>query len=105
MTESRLPEEPASGSRSQTLAFPADQIGIWTSTLCVIHCGGIAGAGDHAYAFESRVGGGIDIPLSPHFVLRMVQADYEATTFANSVNNHQNNLLLGAGVVFRLFHD
>ena len=67
--------------------------------------GGIAGAGDHAYAFESRVGGGIDLPLSPHLALRMVQADYEATTFANSVNNHQNNLLLGAGVVFRWFHD
>lgn len=26
------------GSRSRTLAFPVDQIGVWTSTLCVIHC-------------------------------------------------------------------
>jgi uncharacterized membrane protein YfcA len=38
MTESQLPEAPATGSPSRMLAFPVDQIGIWTSTLCVIHC-------------------------------------------------------------------
>ncbi|RSL18984.1 MerC mercury resistance protein [Edaphobacter aggregans] len=38
MTESQLPESPVTGSPSQTLAFPVDQIGIWTSTLCVVHC-------------------------------------------------------------------
>jgi peptidoglycan/LPS O-acetylase OafA/YrhL len=38
MTESHLPEDPASGSRSRALTFPVDQIGVWTSTLCVIHC-------------------------------------------------------------------
>src|SRR5579859_2479096 len=38
MTESQLPEAPATGSPSRTLAFPVDQIGVWTSTLCVIHC-------------------------------------------------------------------
>lgn len=38
MTESQLPESPVRGSPSQTLAFPVDQIGIWTSTLCVVHC-------------------------------------------------------------------
>jgi len=38
MTESQLPEAPATGSPSRTLAFPVDQIGIWTSALCVIHC-------------------------------------------------------------------
>jgi hypothetical protein len=31
----------------------------------------------------------------------VLQADYDVTTFANGVNNHQNNLLLGAGVVYR----
>jgi hypothetical protein len=26
--------------------------------------------------------------------------DYYLTTFANSTNDHQNNLLVGAGIVF-----
>jgi hypothetical protein len=30
-----------------------------------------------------------------------LQADYDVTTFANGVNDHQNNLLLEAGVVYR----
>jgi MerC mercury resistance protein len=38
MTESQVPGAPATGSPSRNLAFPVDQIGIWTSTLCVIHC-------------------------------------------------------------------
>jgi uncharacterized membrane protein YfcA len=38
MTESQAPKASAKGSSSWTLAFPVDQIGIWTSTLCVIHC-------------------------------------------------------------------
>jgi hypothetical protein len=38
MTELQLPKAPETGSRSRALAFPVDQIGIWTSTLCVIHC-------------------------------------------------------------------
>jgi hypothetical protein len=38
MTESQPPEAPATGNRGRTLAFPVDQIGVWTSTLCVIHC-------------------------------------------------------------------
>ena len=38
MTESQLPEAPATGGPSRTLKFPVDQIGVWTSTLCVIHC-------------------------------------------------------------------
>src|ERR1700747_2265763 len=38
MTEMQLPNAPETGSRSGTLPFSVDQIGIWTSTLCVIHC-------------------------------------------------------------------
>jgi hypothetical protein len=36
MTESQLPEASATGNPSRM--FPVDQIGIWTSMLCVIHC-------------------------------------------------------------------
>jgi outer membrane immunogenic protein len=63
--------------------------------------GGLAGAGDGTYAFVSRLGGGIDLPLRSGLALRVIQADYDLTNFANTVNDHQNNLLLGAGVVLR----
>ena len=49
-----------------------------------------------------QVGGGIDLRLSKHFGLRAVQADWVRTQFPNSTTNVQNNLRLGAGIVFRL---
>jgi hypothetical protein len=38
MTESQLSKAPGTGSRSRPFVFPVDQVGVWTSTLCVIHC-------------------------------------------------------------------
>jgi hypothetical protein len=61
--------------------------------------GGLAGASDGTRAFVTRIGGGIDLPLRSGIALRVIQADYYLTDFANSVNDHQNNLLLGGGVV------
>jgi outer membrane immunogenic protein len=61
--------------------------------------GGIAGAGDGSSTFVTRIGGGIDLPVRSGVSIRIIQADYYLTDFANSVNNHQNNLLLTAGVV------
>ncbi|MGA2632600.1 MAG: outer membrane beta-barrel protein [Terracidiphilus sp.] len=66
--------------------------------------GGIAGAGDGTFAFVTRMGGGIDVPVRPHFAVRIIQIDYDLTTYQNSVNDHQNDLVLGAGVVFRWSH-
>lgn len=66
--------------------------------------GGIAGAGDGTIAFAARMGGGIDVPVNHHFAVRIIQIDYDLTTFHNSVNDRQNNLLLGSGVVFRWSH-
>ncbi len=64
------------------------------------HAGGeIAGAGDGSFAFVGHAGGGFDEPLTERFALRF-EADYAPTTFANSVNNHQNNLLIAVGFVF-----
>jgi hypothetical protein len=37
-TESQFPEAPLTNSPSRTFSFPVDRIGIWTSTVCVIHC-------------------------------------------------------------------
>jgi outer membrane immunogenic protein len=62
--------------------------------------GGVAGVADGSFEFATRVGGGVDVPLNSHFAVRAVQIDYYLTTFANSTNNHQNNFLLGAGMVY-----
>ena len=62
--------------------------------------GGEAGVADGSYKFATRIGGGIDVPLSAHFAVRAIQMDYYLTTFANAVNDHQNNFLVGAGIVY-----
>jgi outer membrane immunogenic protein len=63
--------------------------------------GGVAGVGDASFAFASRLGGGIDVPVNSRFAVRVIQLDYYLTHFSNYTNDHQNNLLVGAGVVFR----
>jgi outer membrane immunogenic protein len=63
--------------------------------------GGIAGVADGTSAFAGRLGGGIDLPISALLTVRLIQGDYYMTTFANTSDNRQNNLLFGAGIVFR----
>lgn len=62
--------------------------------------GGEAGVADGSYRFATRIGGGIDVPLNAHFAVRAIQIDYYLTTFANATNDHQNNFLIGAGIVY-----
>jgi outer membrane immunogenic protein len=62
--------------------------------------GGEAGVGDASFGFAARVGGGIDVPLGSRFSIRAIQIDYFPTTFANATNDHQNNLMVTAGLVF-----
>ena len=50
-------------------------------------------------AFAANIGGGLDLHATRRFSVRLIQADYIVTTFDNGVNDHQNNLHLGAGVV------
>jgi hypothetical protein len=70
--------------------------------LGAVHAGGgIAGTGDGAYSFATRIGGGLDLPLNSRFSLRLIQVDYYLTHSVNAANDHQNNLLVGAGIVFR----
>ena len=38
MTKNQLTDAHDSGSPHRGFAFPVDQIGVWTSTACVIHC-------------------------------------------------------------------
>jgi outer membrane immunogenic protein len=53
-------------------------------------------------SFALQVGGGVDIGLSRHIAVRAIQADWLRTQFPNSAANIQNNLRLGAGIVFRI---
>ncbi|MGA7913588.1 MAG: hypothetical protein WCA00_00025 [Candidatus Acidiferrales bacterium] len=70
--------------------------------LGAVHAGGgIAGTGDGAYSFATRIGGGLDLPMNSRFSLRLIQIDYYLTHSVNATNNHQNNLLVAAGIVFR----
>lgn len=62
---------------------------------------GNSGIPGSSNAFAMAAGGGIDLRLSRHFALRMIQADYYYTRFPNGVNDHQNNLRIGAGLVVR----
>ena len=60
-----------------------------------------SGSADSANAFALEAGGGLDFILRPRFALRLIQADYFYTHFDNADNNHQNNVRISAGVVFR----
>jgi hypothetical protein len=51
--------------------------------------------------FAANFGGGLDLRVNRHLLLRLLQADYLLTTFNNSTNDRQNNLNLSAGIVFR----
>lgn len=61
---------------------------------------GTSVVGTSANAFAAKVGGGLDYALTRRFSLRPFEANYYLTHFANGTNDHQNNLQLGAGLVF-----
>lgn len=70
------------------------------------HAGGTLAPGGSvlsgsANAFAMTAGGGLDIGITRHIGLRAFQADYYLTHFDNGTNDHQNNLRIAAGVIFR----
>ena len=54
---------------------------------------------DTSYAYT--LGGGVDIAISKHVWIRAVQADYFYSELRNLQGNRQNQVRLGAGVLFR----
>jgi opacity protein-like surface antigen len=62
---------------------------------------GTPGIPGSSNALAMTAGGGLDIRLSEHFAVRAFQADYYYTRFTNGVNDHQNNVRLGAGLLIR----
>lgn len=55
-----------------------------------------------ANAFSFQTGGGVSVPLKHGWTLVPVRAEYLLTTFSNGSEDHQNDLRLSAGVLFRL---
>jgi hypothetical protein len=49
----------------------------------------------------AKVGGGLDLKLSHHVSVRLVEANWLRTQLPNSTTNVQNDVELGAGIVFR----
>ena len=54
-----------------------------------------------ASSFELQAGGGIDYLLSDHFSIRIANVQYLKTQLPNGTNNEQNELMAGAGIVYR----
>ena len=52
--------------------------------------------------FAMTAGGGIDFKVSRQLSVRPVQAEYLATRLPNGLNNRENNLRIGAGIILRL---
>ena len=63
--------------------------------------GNTPAANDSTLNFASLVGGGLDYRLRGRWSLRLIDADYLLTRSSNRINDHQNNLRLGAGIVLR----
>jgi len=54
-----------------------------------------------ANGLAAKVGGGLDLKLSHHVSVRLVEANWLRTQLPNSTTNVQNDVELGAGIVFR----
>jgi outer membrane immunogenic protein len=72
--------------------------GVHASGVLAPGSSGLAGS---ANAFGMIAGSGLDVGLTRHIAVRALEADYYLTRFNNSVNDHQNNLRLAAGIVIR----
>jgi outer membrane protein OmpA-like peptidoglycan-associated protein len=89
------------------VAFPIHRITIFGQVLF----GGAHGTNSYfptgnssttsSSSFALAPGGSIDFDLTPRFSIRMVQAQYLRTTFPNGETNEQNQLQIGAGIVFK----
>jgi hypothetical protein len=63
---------------------------------------GIAYSTGTANNFAMTAGGGIDIKVSRHILVRPIQAEYFMTKIPDGLNNRQDNLRMGARIGLRL---
>lgn len=60
-----------------------------------------AGVESSADSLALQVGGGMNVSLSRHLAVRAFEADWLRTQLPNSTTGVQNNLRMGAGLVFK----
>jgi outer membrane immunogenic protein len=60
-----------------------------------------SGQSSSANAFAMVAGGGMDLEMSRHWKVRLIEVDYFLTRFDNGSNDHQNNLRVSLGVAYR----
>jgi outer membrane immunogenic protein len=76
--------------------------------LGAAHATGTLSPGNTGYgsstAFAFQTGGGVELRLNRRWSLVPAQVDYLLTTFSNGADDHQNDLRLSAGVLFRIRH-
>jgi len=60
-----------------------------------------AGANTSANSLAIYAGGGFNLRLKHHLALRAVEADWLRTQMPNATTNVQNNLRLGAGLIYK----
>jgi opacity protein-like surface antigen len=79
--------------------------GVHASSVTISNCSGAACTPlPSQNAFAMTAGGGLDIRLTHHFAIRIVQAEYMMTRFGSvpaGGGSEQNDLRLSSGLVFR----
>jgi opacity protein-like surface antigen len=81
--------------------FGAAHSGVYGTIYNAIN--GIQAAGNSNNAFAMELGGGLDIPVTPHISIRPAEVDYLLTEFSNNkAGATQNNFryMLGANIGF-----
>jgi|ERR1700691_3586699 outer membrane immunogenic protein len=63
---------------------------------------GSSGPTTSATSFALAAGGGIDVAISPLWLVRPVQVEYQFMQLPNNEGNEQHDIRLSAGIVFRL---
>jgi len=61
-----------------------------------------SGAAPTANSFALQAGGGLDLLLTKHIGVRLVEADYVRTALPNNAANTQNDLRLAFGVTYHM---
>jgi hypothetical protein len=62
----------------------------------------VSGTETKASSLAFQTGAGLNIQVKPHIAVRAVEVDWQRTQLPNASTNVQNNILIGAGLVFRV---
>jgi hypothetical protein len=89
----------SSGLRGKTSVFAEGLIGEAHAFKGLFPAPG--GTLDSSWSFASQLGGGVDVGVSRHLAVRMAEASWVRMQLPNALGNVQNDLRLGAGLVYR----